>query len=125
MTVLRRRIVVVNGALGPHNVTHLLQQNAILCLNGFDPVLDQSILLGLGAEVTSSARGLVVNRRFHVPQLLLVKLLTSTDVPLHAGLVLDRNGLSSSVHGGFVCQAGRSRVSLGWEETEGGDTEGE
>ena len=48
MTVLRRCVVVIDGALGPHNVTHLLQQNAILRLNGFDPVLNQGILLGLG-----------------------------------------------------------------------------
>ena len=48
MAVLRGPVIVINGTLGPHNVTHLLQQNAILRLNGFDPVLNQGILLGLG-----------------------------------------------------------------------------
>ena len=48
--------------------------------------------------MTAGARCLVIDRRFHVSQLLLVELLTSSDMPLHAGLVLDRNGLPSSVH---------------------------
>ena len=51
--------------------------------------------------MTAGARGLVIDRRFHVSQLLLVELLASSDVPLHAGLVLDRNGLPSSVHCGY------------------------
>ena len=75
--------------------------------------------------MTAGARCLVIDRRFHVSKLLLVELLTSSDMPLHAGLVLDRNGLPSSVHcivdlrygDGILLRRGND--GLGWSEVSG------
>mmetsp|Transcript_21633 Transcript_21633/g.66213 ORF Transcript_21633/g.66213 Transcript_21633/m.66213 type:complete len:212 (-) Transcript_21633:317-952(-) len=87
------------GALVPlHDVRHLLEEQAVLALDGGVALLQQRLLLSIALQMTLRRGRLVVDGALHVPQLALVILLHLLNVSLVASLVADRHRPPSAIH---------------------------